>query len=245
MPLSLLPGEKNAKRYTEVLSRSKRNARTRGIEFTLTREEFNKLVAKSQGRCMVTRVPFEFAVNKAFEYGRRQPFAPSLDRIDSSKGYTYKNCRLVCIIVNMAMNEWGEEPLRKMAEAIYKQGIEAKLNAQNRTPHSEKLSTPGEYLAMVGEKLVSNQGFALAMARHCKAKGGEPVIRQVKQYQRADGSWKYVDRKFYPNKVLADGLKRYKKALAEKERIRAIEAFRATNLQPTFRNWARQLSAEP
>ena len=39
----------------------------------------------------------------------------SLDRIDSSKGYTVENCRLVCTAVNLAMNEWGEDVLERIA----------------------------------------------------------------------------------------------------------------------------------
>ena len=37
------------------------------------------------------------------------PFAPSIDRILSSGGYTRHNARLVCAAVNFGMGQWGEE----------------------------------------------------------------------------------------------------------------------------------------
>ncbi len=48
---------------------------------------------------------------------RRAPWAPSVDRIDSSKGYVPGNVRLVCVAANLAMNEWGEDVLARVARA--------------------------------------------------------------------------------------------------------------------------------
>lgn len=45
---------------------------------------------------------------------RRNPFAPSLDQVDPGTGYTAWNIRVVSVIVNTAMNEWGEEPLMRL-----------------------------------------------------------------------------------------------------------------------------------
>lgn len=44
----------------------------------------------------------------------RRPLAPSIDRIDSSLGYTRQNCRIVCAAVNYAMNVWGEDVLWRL-----------------------------------------------------------------------------------------------------------------------------------
>jgi hypothetical protein len=67
------------------------------------------------GRCAVSGIDFDL---DAVMSRRRAPFAPSLDRIDSSLGYVPGNIRLVCQIVNFAMNEWGEAPLRRLAAAM-------------------------------------------------------------------------------------------------------------------------------
>lgn len=47
-----------------------------------------------------------------------KPFRPSLDRIVPAEGYKPGNVRIVCEIVNLAMNVWGEEPLKKLVAAM-------------------------------------------------------------------------------------------------------------------------------
>lgn len=69
---------------------------------------------RAAGACEVTGIPFSLDRG---ESGRR-PYAPSLDRRDSSGGYTSENCRLVCVAVNVAMNEWGAELLLRIAEHV-------------------------------------------------------------------------------------------------------------------------------
>ena len=39
----------------------------------------------------------------------RSPWAPSIDRIDNSKGYTQDNCSVVSFWWNIAKNKWPEE----------------------------------------------------------------------------------------------------------------------------------------
>ena len=96
----------------------RKNARARNIEFGLSMDDVATLHARAEGRCEVTGVPFTF---EKFD-SRRSPFAPSFDRIDSSGGYTLANVRLVCQMVNLAMNVWGD---RVMVEFI------ARMNAKN------------------------------------------------------------------------------------------------------------------
>jgi hypothetical protein len=45
------------------------------------------------------------------------PFAPSVDRRLSSGGYTEDNVRLVCVAVNFAMGQWGEDVFLHLAKA--------------------------------------------------------------------------------------------------------------------------------
>jgi hypothetical protein len=99
----------------EIYTQAKRNAPHRKIPFELTRSEFDQIVEKADGCCMVSGIPFN---RRAYKGTNRRPFAPSLDRIDSRKGYSLENCRLVCQIVNIAMNAWGVEPLMILAEYL-------------------------------------------------------------------------------------------------------------------------------
>lgn len=101
--------------WKSVFHNAKKNAKLRNKAFELTFEEFFKLVDLSEGRCTISKIPFSL---DKFPNSFRRPFAPSLDRIDCSKGYTLLNCRLVCVAVNVAMNEWGEGVLLAIATSI-------------------------------------------------------------------------------------------------------------------------------
>lgn len=46
------------------------------------------------------------------------PFGPSLDRIVPELGYVRGNLRVVCQIVNVAMNAWGLEALQTLVTAM-------------------------------------------------------------------------------------------------------------------------------
>lgn len=94
-----------------VFHRSKKNAFHREIQFELTRAEFDAVVRRSDGRCEVTGIPFTLANETK---SKRRPFAPSLDRIDSERGYSPGNVRLVCICVNAALSDWGMPVLAAM-----------------------------------------------------------------------------------------------------------------------------------
>jgi hypothetical protein len=67
------------------------------------------------GRCQVTGL--EFREIRIGSGAAQKAFAPSLDRIDARLPYTADNCRLVLQAVNFALNAYGDEVFRKIAEA--------------------------------------------------------------------------------------------------------------------------------
>jgi len=72
-------------------------------------------VAESQGfRCALTGIPFYLPNSSA---SAKNPFAPSIDRIDCAKGYTRSNVRLVVFAVNAMLMDWGEPVFKRVAEA--------------------------------------------------------------------------------------------------------------------------------
>ena len=89
----------------------------------LTIREFADIVRRANGRCEVTGLPFSEVC------APRDPFSPSIDRIDSERGYVAGNVRIVCLIANLAMNTWGEAPLRRVAEALCGSGQSANAGA--------------------------------------------------------------------------------------------------------------------
>lgn len=80
----------------------------RKVPFTITEDYVVALADKCGWTCAVTGAPFSL---QTMGRSRRKPLGPSIDRIDCAKGYEPGNVRVVCLAVNMAMNEWGEEVL--------------------------------------------------------------------------------------------------------------------------------------
>jgi len=69
------------------------------------------------GCCQVTGIPFDL-IGK--DKGKNaSPWAPSIDRIDSNKGYTKDNCRVVVTMLNLALNSFGEDNFRKLSIAYF------------------------------------------------------------------------------------------------------------------------------
>lgn len=95
----------------KLIARARHNAKSRGKEFCLQKEDAPILLSECNYRCSVTRTPYSVEFRSR---DGRTPFAPSIDRIDSSKGYHMENCRLVCTAANYAMNTWGESVIIEM-----------------------------------------------------------------------------------------------------------------------------------
>jgi hypothetical protein len=103
-------------RLVSLLGNAKRRAKLKGLDYDLDLQWLLNLYQIQNGSCVLTGLPFSFEFNKEF---KRQfmPFSPSLDRIDSSKGYTKENTRLVCTAINIAMNHYGEKTFAEVATA--------------------------------------------------------------------------------------------------------------------------------
>ena len=87
------------------------NSRRRNSEHTITVEWISEILEK--GSCQVTGLPFDMSCGKG-----RSPFTPSLDREDSTKGYTPENTRVVIWMYNTAKNVFTDEEVLIMANAL-------------------------------------------------------------------------------------------------------------------------------
>ena len=67
------------------------------------------------GKCELTGIPFIFETRLN---GHRNPYSPSLDRIDSTKGYTKDNCRVILWALNMGFADWGQEVYLHIARRL-------------------------------------------------------------------------------------------------------------------------------
>lgn len=78
-------------------------ARQKVIPFDLTNDWIQFQL--DLGVCELSGLPFDFGPPKD---GSTHPLAPSIDRIDTSEGYTSDNSRIILWCLNMGMGEWGE-----------------------------------------------------------------------------------------------------------------------------------------
>lgn len=88
-------------------------AKAINVAFDLDRDDIIARVAA--GRCEMTGIPF------AVGFGSRKNknfYNPSIDRIDSTNGYTRDNTRLVLYGLNVMMNTWGAQKIHEVSDAL-------------------------------------------------------------------------------------------------------------------------------
>lgn len=77
-----------------------------------TLEVLRTVAERAAGHCEVSGIPFYVGDE------RHHPFQPSIDRIDSARGYEVENMRMVCLAVNYCMGKWGEKTLQVIAATM-------------------------------------------------------------------------------------------------------------------------------
>lgn len=183
----------------EMYRITERNAKRRGIPFALTRQEFKTIVERSEGRCMMTGIEFEF---ERYEGSCRRPFAPSLDRINAANGYSAENCRLICVIVNLALNQWGTGPLMRVARNLVQRENEIRAQEDAEAVYGPAgFLTVGEYATQQNLSLSKIQSALVGSAagRLCRRLGVDPALIHNR---RKDGSAAFSYRHAYPSGIL-------------------------------------------
>lgn len=112
-----LPNKRNIKNQL-YLSYKRKDKRARELEFTLTFEEFEKLILSNCLYC--DSEPFtEFNVRKNSEIRDTMKYT-GIDRIDSDKGYTLENVVPCCKNCNMAKCRLSQQQFRDLIERLHK-----------------------------------------------------------------------------------------------------------------------------
>lgn len=86
---------KNIKQH---LNHIRKRSKDKGMEYNLDMPWFRSKLNKE--RCEVTGLVLDYTKDPYVN-----PFYPSIDRVDSSKGYTKDNCKLVCMMFNNAKQD--------------------------------------------------------------------------------------------------------------------------------------------
>jgi len=93
-----------------ALHRSKRGE----LDFNL---EILDLYKQLQQPCPKTGITFVLN-NKGQNIGNRNPYSPSIDKIDPTKGYTKDNCRIVCWWYNVTKQRYSDEEVLNLCKQI-------------------------------------------------------------------------------------------------------------------------------
>ncbi len=99
--------------------RAKRKRLACGLEPTDIQRRINL------GVCELTGISFDLTTPRSWN-------APSLDRINSSLGYTQENTRVVLFALNVMANTWGENRIVQIANAIVAKRRTSSDNLQER-----------------------------------------------------------------------------------------------------------------
>jgi len=106
--------------FNDKLSRLRKRATQKKLGFDLDDEWLTKKAAR--GVCEITGIPFDY---------NELAFVPSVDRIDSTKGYTKDNCMLILWLLNIAkgpedynlLYEWAVEFVEKFEKEHFNEDL--------------------------------------------------------------------------------------------------------------------------
>lgn len=95
-----------------------RKANNRNKECDLDLPYLKELWEKQNGICSLSGIKMKLpATGKEWEGWGNDPDKPSLDRIDSSKGYTKGNVRFITYMANMCKSTWTDEQVIEFCKA--------------------------------------------------------------------------------------------------------------------------------
>lgn len=105
-------------RFLTLISAARTRAKKRDLLHNLDIAWALDLWDRQKGCCAITGIPLEIDTPLRTRSKYLSPFAPSLDRIVCSGGYTKDNTRIVCVAVNLALNNFGEDVFHRMLEGF-------------------------------------------------------------------------------------------------------------------------------
>lgn len=102
-------------RVKQLVNSTRRSAAKRKIYFDLQEPYIYVMIECQFWRCLKTGIEFDLTSGQGI-----RPFGPSIDRIDSTKGYILGNIQIVCNIYNFAKNSFDHETVLTMARELIK-----------------------------------------------------------------------------------------------------------------------------
>jgi hypothetical protein len=94
----------------DAITRAKNRAKKKNIPCTISKEDLRQKFNETDWKCAISKIPVTMKHHDRFK--------ASIDRIDSSKGYTLDNIQIVAACVNMAKSAGTDKELIEMCKAI-------------------------------------------------------------------------------------------------------------------------------
>lgn len=101
---------------TQLFNRTKTRSKNINVSFDLDIPYLYELLKSQDGKCRASGIDLEFSVEDGLR--GRSPWSPSLDRIDSSNGYTKNNVQFVCLMYNLCKSTWTHEQVMKFVKIM-------------------------------------------------------------------------------------------------------------------------------
>lgn len=98
----------NLLKYRFVSARNR--AKYKNIEFTISLDDLSDLIISQDNKCFYSGIEF----NPDDEH-----YTPSIERVDSSRGYVKDNIRLIVNCINYMKNDMSEEKFFEVINIIY------------------------------------------------------------------------------------------------------------------------------
>lgn len=100
-----------------LLKNARYRAARRRVPCELSLGMIYRMLIAQQMRCAVSGLPFDTGFNAARQHSRN-PYSPSIDRLNNAKGYVPGNIRVVLTVVNYGINEWGLDAYVRVCRAV-------------------------------------------------------------------------------------------------------------------------------
>lgn len=132
-----------------VINSCKGRSLHKGIEIDIEKSDISDLYKQQDGRCAISGMALTHKMLEEKDTSK-YPFNLSLDRIDSSKGYTRDNIQLVCNWIQTAKSDWKQKDFIEWMKICVKYQSDTSLYTENMPKIVEKTK---EVPNKVGERI--------------------------------------------------------------------------------------------
>ncbi|KKM25250.1 hypothetical protein LCGC14_1596910 [marine sediment metagenome] len=118
-PCDTIRRKKYGKVIHGIIHNAKKRAKKKGLEFNITSKDVLEINKEQKGLCAYSGIALNWDFNSKGIAKRRSPIdRASLDRIDSTKGYTVDNIQVLADLVNRMKHTLSYKELLKFCQLI-------------------------------------------------------------------------------------------------------------------------------